>query len=285
MIHVPWVGGLLERIQNAALLTKERLLADFPYDDIRSALAIFDRRLVRKAFGILPCPRTRQFMLRGVKQVATALGCNPGVAVLQYNDVIVYMLRQFSPGLPLAALTNQQAWARLLDDAFWHAACPRRLVGASHVLRKLVRFYISIEDGECTVERDFAFLRNEQAEHRTGNVEFLDDCLIAKLLGPRTVAEFDGVAGGSSTREELTPFSRKCACLWRQLYGARFGHRNPAATRAANLKRAASRGPLRRATVGVLVAARLAVQCKRARARCQCSVASCRRHGSEHSVE
>ena len=138
--------------------------------------------------------------------------------------------------------------------------------------------------GECSVERDFAFLRNEQAEHRTGNVEFLDDCLIAKLLGPRTVAEFDGVAGGSSSREELTPFSRKCACLWRQLYGARFGHRNPAATRAAKLKSAASsRGPLRRATVGVLAAARLAVQCKRAR--CQCSAASWRRHGSEHSVE
>ena len=96
----------------------------------------------------------------------------------------------------------------------------------------------------------------------------LDDCLTGKLLGPRrrTVAEFDVVAGGSSSREDLTPFSRKCACLWRQLYGARFDHRNPAVTGAANLKRAASRGPLRRATVGVLAAARLAVKCKRARA-------------------
>ena len=92
----------------------------------------------------------------------------------------------------------------------------------------------------------------------------LDDCLIAKLLGPRTLDEFDDVAGGSSSRGELTPFSRKCACLWRQLYGARCGHYNPAATRAAKLKRAA-RGPLRRATVGVLAAARMAVQCKRAR--------------------
>ena len=266
MIHVPWVGGLLERIQNAALLTKERLLADFPYDDIRSALAIFDRRLVRKAFGILPCPRTRQFMLRGVKKVATALGCNPGVAVLQYSDVIVYMLRQFSPGLPLAALTNQQAWARLLDDKFWDAACPGRLVGASHVLRKLIRFYISIEDGECSVERDFGALRDLRTEHRTGEVGFLDDVLIAKVVGPRTVGEFDDVAaGGSSSRDELTPFSRKCACLWRQLYGKRKGHYNPHATRAAKNKAASKRGPLRRASVGVLVAARLAVQCKRAR--------------------
>ena len=28
-------------------------------------------------------------------------------------------------------------------------------------LRKLARFYISIADGECSVERDFAFLREE----------------------------------------------------------------------------------------------------------------------------
>ena len=266
MIHVPWVGGLFERIQNAALPTKERLLADFPYDDIRSALAIFDRRLVRKAFGILPCPRTRQFMLRGVKQVATALGCNPGVAVLQYNDVIVYMLRQFSPGLPLAALTNPQAWARLLDDKFWDAACPGRLVGASHVLRKLIRFYISIEDGECSVERDFGTVRDLLTEHRTGDEDFMDDVVIAKLLGPKTADGFDdGAAGGSSSRDELTPFSRKCACLWRQLYGKRKGHYNPHATRAAKNKAASKRGPLRRATVGVLVAARFAVQCKRAR--------------------
>ena len=132
------------------------------------------------------------------------------------------------------------------------------------------------------MERDFAVLRDELREHRTSDTDFLDDVVVAKLSGPRTVAEFDDSA--SAPRGELTPFSRKCACLWRQLYGARFGHRNPAATRAANLKRAASsRGPLRRAIVGVLAAARLAVQCKRAR--CQCSAASWRRHGSEHSVE
>ena len=253
-------------MQNAACLTKERLLADFPQNDLRSALAMFDRRLVRKGFGDLPCLNTRRFMLRGVRQVAAALGCDETAAVLQYNDVILYMLTQSSPGQPLAALTNQQAWARLLDDKFWDAACPGRLVGASHVLRKLIRFYISIEDGECSVERDFGALRDLRTEHRTGRVGFLDDVLIAKVVGPRTVGEFDDVAaGGSSSRDELTPFSRKCACLWRQLYGKRKGHYNPHATRAAKNKAASKRGPLRRATVGVLVAARFAVQCKRAR--------------------
>ena len=256
---------LLDRVQNAACLTKERLLADFPKHDLRSALAMFDRRLLRKGFKDLPCLATHRFLLRGVRQVAKALGCDETAAALQYHDVALYMLSQSAPGMPLAANTNQEAWARLLDDSFWHAACPRRLVGSSHVLRTLVRFYISIEDGECSVERDFAFLRYEQGEHRTSNHQFLDDCLIAKLLGPLSVAEFEG--GSSSTgREQLTPFSRECACLWRRLYGARAGHYNPAATRAAAAKATASRGPLRRASVGVLAAARLAVQCKRARA-------------------
>ena len=113
-----WVGGLLERVHAAASLARERLLADFLRNDFRSALAMFDRRLVRKGFGDLPCLNTRRFMLQGVRQVAAALGCDQPAAVLQYNDVILYMLTQSSPGLPLAALTSQQAWARLLDDAF-----------------------------------------------------------------------------------------------------------------------------------------------------------------------
>ena len=76
-----------------------------------------------------------------------------------------------------------------------------------------------------------------------------------------------GPRSSSTGRDDLTPFSRECACLWRQLYGARSGHynNNPAATRAAAAKATARRGPLRRATVGVLGAARLAAQCKRAR--------------------
>merc|ERR1712032_607922 len=69
---------LLQRVQNVACLTKERLLADFPKTDLRSALAMFDRRLVRKGFGDLPCRETYTFLLRGVRQVASALGCPEG---------------------------------------------------------------------------------------------------------------------------------------------------------------------------------------------------------------
>ncbi len=64
-------------------------------------------------------------------------------------------------------------------------------------------------------------------------------------VGPRTVVEFNGGnESPPSCGEELTPFSKECACLWRQLRGARSGHYNLASTRAAALKRASnSRGP------------------------------------------
>ena len=44
--HSSYMQELRERVQNIASLTKERLLADFPRNDIRSSLAIFDRRTV-----------------------------------------------------------------------------------------------------------------------------------------------------------------------------------------------------------------------------------------------
>ena len=150
---------LIHRLQNVASLTKERLLADFPRNDVRSALAIFDRRRVLKGFGPLPDSDVRRFLLRGVRLLAALLGCEEAAAVLQYNGVLPYMIEQLAPSQPLAEKTNQQAWALLLDDEVWEAACPNRLRVASHTLGRLIRFYISIEDGECAVERDLAEYR------------------------------------------------------------------------------------------------------------------------------
>jgi hypothetical protein len=183
--------NLLHRLQNVACLAKERLLADFPREDTRSALAIFDRRLVQKGFGPLPDCDMRRFLLRGVRQLAKLLGCEEQAAILQYNSVLPYMIEQMEPSQPMAGKTNQQAWALLLDDEVWEAACPNRLRAASHVLGRLIRFYISIEDGECTVERDLAEFREQTLVHRTRHMEFLDDALVVKLSAPRTASDFD----------------------------------------------------------------------------------------------
>ena len=95
------------------------------------------------------------------------------------------------------------------------------------------------------------------------DLDFLDDALMLRLNGPRTVEEF---AEGSTTANievALTPFSRECASLWREWYGARFGHYNASATAAAKLKQQAKPGAFRAMTLGVLAAARLAVASSR----------------------
>ena len=43
--------------------------------------------------------------------------------------VAAYMVEQSAEGMPLAAMTNQQAWAHLLDDSVWDQAFPHSFVG------------------------------------------------------------------------------------------------------------------------------------------------------------
>ena len=87
-------------------------------------------------------------------------------------------------------------------------------------------------------------------------MDFLDDMLMLKLNGPKTLEECEGDEADSCS--QLTPFSRECASLWRELYGARFGHHNAKATLAAKEK-AKQKPGFRKTVGGVLAAARLAV--------------------------
>ena len=111
---------LLRRLQNVASVTKERLIADFPRHDVRSALAMFDRRLVRKGFGPLPDSNMRKVLLRGAGKIAVALGLEETAVVGGYKGVIQYILEQMEVGQPLAAMSNQNAWACCLDSEFWN---------------------------------------------------------------------------------------------------------------------------------------------------------------------
>ena len=226
---------LLDRLQNVASLTKERLRADFPRTDVRSALAMFDRRLLQKGFGPQADDDMRKFLLAGAKKLAALLDKEEAATLLQYNGVLPYMMQQMAPGQPLAAKTNQQAWALLLDDDVWAAACPGRFGAGARALRRVIRFYISIEDGECTVERDLAEFRSQMLQHRADDLNFHDDCLMLKLNGPTSAEDFD--EGTDASGVELTPISREYASLWRKLMPTRRGHFNAAAIAAAKRAR------------------------------------------------
>ena len=112
--------------------------------------------------------------------------------------------------------------------------------------------------------RDFAEFREIMEEHHSNNFEFLEDALMLRPNGPRTVEEYAEGTTNADLNVALTPFSRECASLWRELFGARAGHYNAKATAAAKLKRNAKPGAFRATTLGVFAAARLAVAASRA---------------------
>ena len=87
----------------------------------------------------------------------------------------------------------------------------------------MIRFYISIDDAEFTVERerDLGEFREAKLLHRAVNMDFHDDMLMLKLNGPKAIAECEW--GEADSCSELMPFSRECARFWLELYGARFG--------------------------------------------------------------
>ena len=92
-----FLAELHARLQNVAVLLQERLRADFPRNDVRPALAVFDRRTMIKGFGPLPSSETRRTLLRGVRQLAQLLGREERAAELQYTDVLDYMIKQWKP--------------------------------------------------------------------------------------------------------------------------------------------------------------------------------------------
>ena len=149
------IDELAKRVANAAALTCERLRADFPDDDARAFLSAFDRRRIERGFSASGDSRVRREVLHGVKKLAAALGVEEAAAVLQYNSVLPWILQRSSDPAQ-KPVSNQSLWAMLLDPNVWGEAVPKRLRASDGALATIIRFYISIEGGECTVERDFA---------------------------------------------------------------------------------------------------------------------------------
>ena len=93
-------------------------------------------------------------------------------------------------------------------------------------LNFLIRFYISIEDGECPVERDVAAMCGFSDAHQNVDRDLADDLLLVKTA-PTEVADIclesppDSETHASLWR--LGPASRRWATLWRELFGVRLG--------------------------------------------------------------
>jgi len=102
-------------------------------------------------------------------------------------------------------------------------------------LSEIIRWYISIEDGECPVERDLGVLSEVDREHKNGKNELAEDVLLAKddsttpeevVVGAKMVAvgaKCKAVAVGTEGATGLGKKGKRWAALWLQVHGRRLG--------------------------------------------------------------
>ena len=229
-IEPPVVEELSQRLHNCGTLAVKRLRAEFPPNDIRAHLSIFDCK------RSLPCvlrphgDPDRMKVLQHVKGLAKEFGLTEQrimQAVLEYREVAGTVLALRRQGQPLAAASNPCVWSFVVSPAF---VCSGR-VAPLRSLPKLIRWYLSIEDGECSVERDLAAMRAVIDTVRTTEVCILEDNLIGSAGAPTSKSEVEDPATGG-----LTDTSRRWATLWRTCHGARLGCMAAKSMKAARAK-------------------------------------------------
>ena len=234
---MPWrpleesvVLELSQRLQNSGTLAVQRLRAEFPQNDIRAHLSIFDCKRSLPCMLRLTGDPDRKKVLEHVKGLATEYGFVDHAlrhAVLEYRDVAGTVLALREPGQPLADASNACIWSFVVSPAF---VCRGR-VAPLRFLPKLARWYLSIEDGECAVERDLAAMRAVIDTARTDEVSTLEDTLVGCGGAPTSRSEVQDPATGG-----LTDTSRRWATRWRACHGARLGCMAAKSMKAARAK-------------------------------------------------
>ena len=97
-------------------------------------------------------------------QLAKDIGENPTDAVYEYRRVAPIGVDLTSRGRPLATASNCAVWEAFLEEGeIILSDLPQSRDLRS--LNRLIRFYLSIEDGECQVERDLGVLSKFSEAH------------------------------------------------------------------------------------------------------------------------
>ena len=190
--------------------------------------------------------RLQQSLQRHIRTLAIVLGADPRTAALEYRELAPLILDLTSAGRPLATSTNCDVWAAMLSRNVCMSGFPQRK--EMQALQIIIRFYISIEDGECAMERDLAVLQRFESQHKNAITDLSDDLMLAK----DDVIKPAAICSGAS----LGPKGRRWATLRRAMHGARIGCYNE----AHEGKRGKRPGTYEAAKAGVLAAAEYAVQ-------------------------
>lgn len=218
-LHLADKVELADRLKNITKLSVGRLRADFPRSEMRHFLRAFDLPLVKDAFGPQGSESKRDALTNYCKAAVGNMRSHApelASAILEYKGLAKLLAGLAQPGQPLADKPNRAAWGLCLDTAFLREHLP----GLSFTnIQILIRFYESILDGSCGVERGLAKVRACIKENQTTNIDVLDDLAVAldANLQPADMAK--KVHGCW----EAGAFGLECAALWREVLGARMG--------------------------------------------------------------
>ena len=251
------VQEIHDRLKFVTAHVIDRVEAEF---DHLEHFAMFDVIALREAYGCTDpdTAKSRKVKLnRYVQKLAQDLRVDGVTAVLEYMDVAKLIFNQTSPGRPLATKSNNEVWSAMLRPNVALSNFPqRRTMQALHVI---IRFYLSIEDGECPNERDLGDLANIMAEHKVGTDVLADDVVLAQT-DPITTTDIrmcESAVGGVVQHATLGPKGRAWARLWRSVFGARIGCKKNVGKVIHNHRKRP--GTYAAAKAGVLAAAEYAV--------------------------
>ena len=216
------VTDLAARLGYMTDIMLKRLRAESDSDHLRSAFQCFDlKRVVAGRLDRRHDPAlggsARRACISGIRKLASALRMDVGRCELEYLDVAAELCASL-PACATAAPDNRLEWSRTLEPHWLDMKFPNR-IAEIEVLPHIVRFYNSILDGECQVERDLGAVLAEISTHCNLNVDGVDDILILKSSELKGARDFGNEADGS-----ITDATKSFLRLWKQVYGARFAY-------------------------------------------------------------
>ncbi len=219
--HVLWsqgasanVAGIMGRMHKIVLTMIERLQAELHDEDVCTAFHVFDIRQWEKQEG-----RT---MRRAFVALCNALGVDSKLGRQELAKMLPAAIaihseectKRKADGLS-AEVDNRDVWGALLRQPTMQDC---------HVLPDIIRLYMAVELGTCSVERTAGLMKSRLDSHS------------GPLGGPTLWMLVEGAADGPSQEEDLftlspmgggtlqfTDFSRNCQRLWLLFHGRRFG--------------------------------------------------------------
>ena len=101
-----------------------------------------------------------------------------GIAVLEYVDVSIAICSEMKEDT-CPAPDNREHWCKVLSGEWLDKHFAHRIAPIT-TLQPIVRFYLSVLDGECQVERDLGSVLVESSEHCNLHIDGIDDLMFLK---------------------------------------------------------------------------------------------------------